>query len=140
MFWMIRLISFSLDGGQPELTLRSDGDTALSGLELSVECFNIFGEALPCGADGKTLQTVICAAALLPGEAKALSALTWETPPDRLKGLGRMVLTVKKACLADGRVVRLAPDAAGPPLEVQMPGYIGFIPSFQEGTLPQKDQ
>ena len=136
----IQLISLSLSGGQPELTLRSDGDTVLTGVELSAECFNIFGEALPCGADGKNTQTVICAGTLLPGEAKALTALTWETAPDQMKGLGRMVLKVKKACLADGKVVRLSPDAAGPSLEILSQGYIGFIPTFQEGSLPQKDQ
>ncbi len=136
----VQLISLASENGQTALTLRSDGDTELAGLELQAECFNIFGEALPCGADGKNTQAVICAGALLPGEAKTLSALTWEKSPDQLKGLGRIVLQVKKACLTDGRVVRLSPDAAGPALEILYPGYIGYVPTFQEGTLPVKDE
>ena len=136
----VQLISLSSENGQTALTLRSDGDTELAGLELQAECFNIFGEALPCGADGKNTQAVICAGALLPGEAKTLSALTWEKSPDQLKGLGRIVLQVKKACLTDGRVVRLSPDAAGPALEILYPGYIGYVPSFQEATMPVKDE
>ena len=136
----VQLISLSNENGQTALTLRSDGDTELAGLELQAECFNIFGEALPCGADGKNTQAVICAGALLPGEAKTLSALTWEKSPDQLKGLGRIVLQVKKACLTDGRVVRLSPDAAGPALEILYPGYIGYVPAFQEATMPVKDE
>ena len=136
----VQLISLSNENGQTALTLRSDGDTELAGLELQAECFNIFGEALPCGADGKHTQAVICAGALLPGEAKTLSALTWEKSPDQLKGLGRIVLQVKKACLTDGRVVRLSPDAAGPALEILYPGYIGYVPTFQEATMPVKDE
>lgn len=136
----VQLISLSSENGQTALTLRSDGDTELAGLELQAECFNIFGEALPCGADGKNTQAVICAGALLPGEAKTLSALTWEKSPDQLKGLGRIVLQVKKACLTDGRVVRLSPDAAGPALEILYPGYIGYVPTFQEATMPVKDE
>ena len=136
----VQLISLSSENGQTALTLRSDGDTELAGLELQAECFNIFGEALPCGADGKNTQAVICAGALLPGEAKTLSALTWEKSPDQLKGLGRIVLQVKKACLTDGRVVRLSPDAAGPALEILYPGYIGYVPAFQEATMPVKDE
>ncbi len=136
----VQLISLSNENGQTALTLRSDGDTELAGLELQAECFNIFGEALPCGADGKNTQAVICAGALLPGEAKTLSALTWEKFPDQLKGLGRIVLQVKKACLTDGRVVRLSPDAAGPALEILYPGYIGYVPAFQEATMPVKDE
>ena len=136
----VQLISLSSENGQTALTLRSDGDTELAGLELQAECFNIFGEALPCGADGKHTQAVICAGTLLPGEAKTLSALTWEKSPDQLKGLGRIVLQVKKACLTDGRVVRLSPDAAGPALEILYPGYIGYVPSFQEATMPVKDE
>ena len=136
----IQLISLSGENGTAALTLRSDGDTALAGLELQAECFNIFGEALPCGADGKNTQAVICAGTLLPGEAKTLSALTWEKSPDQLKGLGRIVLQVKKACLTDGRVVRLTPEAAGPALEILYPGYIGYVPSFQEATMPVKDE
>ena len=136
----IQLISLSSENGQTALTLRSDGDTELAGLELQAECFSIFGEALPCGADGKNTQAVICAGALLPGEAKTLSALTWEKSPDQLKGLGRIVLQVKKACLTDGRVVRLSPDAAGPALEILYPGYIGYVPAFQEATMPVKDE
>ena len=136
----VQLISLSNENGQTALTLRSDGDTELAGLELQAECFNIFGESLPCGADGKNTQAVICAGALLPGEAKTLSALTWEKFPDQLKGLGRIVLQVKKACLTDGRVVRLSPDAAGPALEILYPGYIGYVPTFQEATMPVKDE
>ncbi len=136
----VQLISLSNENGQTALTLRSDGDTELAGLELQAECFNIFGEALPCGADGKNTQAVICAGTLLPGEAKTLSALTWEKSPDQLKGLGRIVLQVKKACLTDGRVVRLSPDAAGPALEILYPGYIGYVPAFQEATMPVKDE
>ncbi len=136
----VQLISLSSENGQTALTLRSDGDTELAGLELQAECFNIFGEALPCGADGKNTQAVICAGTLLPGEAKTLSALTWEKSPDQLKGLGRILLQVKKACLTDGRVVRLSPDAAGPALEILYPGYIGYVPTFQEATMPVKDE
>ena len=67
------------------------------------------------------------------------SALAWETPPEQMRGLGKIVLRVKKAFLPDGSALRLTEEAAGPAAEAAMPGYIGYTPVVREGTMPQKD-
>ncbi len=136
----VRLISLTLENGQAALTLRLDGDTALSGLELQAECYDIFGNVLAGGTSGGTAQTLRFSGALTPGEEKTVTDLSWETPPEEMRSLGRIVLRVKKAVLPDGSALRLTEEAAGPAAEAALPGYIGYTPVFREGTMPQKDE
>ncbi len=133
----LEITSLRLDAGGVFLAVRSSGDTAVAQLTLEAECWDIFGEPILVG--GNSAQSVTYDLPLNPGEETSSDAFTWALPPEQMKNLGRIVVRLTAVRLTDGKLLRYA-EGSQPRRETVSASYIGYVPQFREGTLPQRDE